>query len=63
VIRLNISLPLWLILAALVWFAWRYMSLRVWHAAVCLLLGFLLAATAAAPEIRHIVHAILRSHT
>lgn len=57
---MAVSLPLWLILAAVMWVAWRYMGLRAWHAAVCLLLGFCLAATAAEPEInrlmRHFLH-------
>ena len=35
------------------------MGLRVWQAILCLLFGFLLAATTAAPEIRQLVTAIV----
>jgi hypothetical protein len=59
----TVSVPLVVILAAVVWLAWRYMGLRVWHAAVCLLFGFFLAATSAAPEIRRLVAAIVQSAT
>ncbi|XVQ10050.1 hypothetical protein ACQP1W_47305 [Spirillospora sp. CA-255316] len=58
---MDVSLPLWAVLAAVVWLAWRYMGLRVWHALVCLLFGFFLAATSAAPEIRRVVATILQS--
>lgn len=54
-----VSVPLVAILGAVAWVAWRYMGLRVWHAAVCLLFGFFLAATEAAPEIRRIVIGIV----
>ena len=37
-----------------VYLAYRYMGLRVWHAIVALIFGFLLAATSAAPEIRNL---------
>ena len=43
-----------------VFLAWRYMGLRVWQVIVCLLFGFFLAATTAAPEIHHLVTAIVR---
>lgn len=63
---MTISVPLVVILAAGVLVAWRYMGLRAWHAVVCLLFGFFLAATSAAPEIRRlvavIVHAFTSSH-
>jgi hypothetical protein len=58
----TIALPLWLILGAVMWMAWRYMGLRAWHAVVCVLLGFLLAATAAAPEIRQVVNTVIGSY-
>jgi hypothetical protein len=47
---MTVSIPLVLIAGALVYLAWRYMGLRIWQAIVCLLFGFLLAATAAGPE-------------
>jgi hypothetical protein len=52
---MNVSVPLVAILGALVWVAWRYMGLRAWHAVMCLLFGFFLAATSAAPDIRRLV--------
>jgi hypothetical protein len=55
-----VSIPLVVILGAVVYLAWRYMGLRVWQAVLCLLLGFLLAATTAAPEIHQLVTAIVQ---
>jgi len=60
VITLTVSIPLVVVLGAFVWLAWRYMGLRTWQAILCMLLGFLLAATTAAPQIRHIVRGIVR---
>jgi hypothetical protein len=51
----TISVPLVVIVGLIVYLAWRYMGLRVWHAIACLLFGFLLAATTAAPEIRDLI--------
>lgn len=56
---MTVSLPLVAVLGAVVFVAWRYLGLRVWQAIVCLLLGFFLAATTAAPAIRHLVTAAL----
>lgn len=58
---MNVSIPLIVILGAVAWIAWRYLGLRVWHAVVCLLFGFFLAATDAAPEIRRLVAVIVGS--
>jgi hypothetical protein len=55
VILVTVSIPLVVIFAVIVYLAYRYMGLRIWHAIVSLILGFLLAATTAAPEI----HALL----
>lgn len=60
---LTITIPLVAVVAALAWAAWRYMGLRIWHLIVCLLLGFLLAATSAAPEINSLVTGIIRAIT
>jgi hypothetical protein len=57
----TVSIPLVAILGAVVYVAWRFMGLRAWHALMCLLFGFFLAATNAAPEIRRIVTAIVRA--
>ncbi|MGI5168201.1 hypothetical protein ACQEU3_28020 [Spirillospora sp. CA-253888] len=56
---MTVSVPLVAILGAVVLIAWRYMGLRAWHVLVCLLFGFFLAATSAAPEIRRLVAAIV----
>ncbi|MEU8340277.1 hypothetical protein [Actinomadura geliboluensis] len=58
---MNVSVPLVVILGAVVWVAWRYMGLRGWHIVVCLLFGFFLAATSAAPEIRRLVSVLVQS--
>lgn len=58
---MTVSVPLVVILGALVWVVWRFMGLRTWQAVLCLLLGFLLAATSAAPEISRLVTGIARS--
>ena len=55
---MTVTIPLIAIVALVVWVAYRYMGLRVWHAIVSLILGFLLAATSAAPEIRNLLSAI-----
>jgi hypothetical protein len=39
--------------------AYRHMGLRAWHAVVCLILGFLLASTGAAPEISSLISGIV----
>ena len=57
----TVSIPLVAVLGAIVWIAWRYMGLRAWHIAVCLLFGFFLAATSAAPQIRQLVTTIVQS--
>ena len=60
---MTVSIPLVAVLGAVVWLAWRYMGLRTWQAVLCLLLGFLLAATSSAPAIRHTVTSIVRALT
>jgi hypothetical protein len=56
----TVSIPLVALLGVAVFLAWRYMGLRIWQVIVCLLFGFFLAATTAAPEIHHLVTAIVR---
>jgi hypothetical protein len=55
-----VSIPLVLVLGAVVLVAWRYTGLRAWQAILCLLFGFLLAATTAAPEIHGVVTGLVR---
>jgi hypothetical protein len=56
----TVSIALVVVFAIIVYIAYRYMGLRIWHAIVCLILGFLLAATTAAPEIRHLLFGLLQ---
>jgi len=57
---MTVTIPLVAIVGLVVYLAYRYMGLRVWHAIVCLILGFLLAATSAAPQINHLLAAIVQ---
>jgi hypothetical protein len=57
---MTITLPLIAIVAIVAYIAYRHMGLRAWHAIVCALLGFLLAATSAAPQIRSVLAGILQ---
>ena len=57
---MTVSIPLVALLGAVVFVAWRYMGLKVWQVILCLLFGFFLAATTAAPQITHLVTAIVQ---
>ena len=52
---MTVSIPLVALAGVAVYLAWRFTGLRIWQAILCLLLGFLLAATTAAPEIRNLI--------
>lgn len=56
---MTVATPLVLIMGIVAYACYRYMGLRLWHLLVCLLLGFLLAATSAAPEIQNLLNALL----
>ncbi len=56
---MTVSIPLIALAAILVYVAYRYMGLRAWHALVAAVLGFLLAATSAAPQIRSVLAGIV----
>ena len=58
---MTVTIPLVVLVAALAWVAWRFMGLRMWQLILCLLLGFLLAATSAAPEINNLVTGIVHA--
>jgi hypothetical protein len=51
---MTVSIPLVALAGAAVYLAWRYMGLRIWQAILCLIFGFLLSATTAAPEIHSV---------
>jgi len=57
---MTVSIPLVAILGVAVFVAYRYMGLRVWQAILCLLFGFLLAASTAAPHIRDAMTAVVQ---
>ena len=57
---MNVSIPLVALVGAAVYLAWRYMALRIWQAILCLIFGFLLAATSAAPEIHNLITGLVQ---
>lgn len=58
--QVTVSIPLIALVAILVYVAYRYMGLRAWHALLAAVLGFLLAATSAAPQIRSVLAGIVQ---
>jgi len=56
---MTVSIPLVALLGVVVFVAYRYLGLRVWQAVLCLLAGFLLAATTAAPHISDMITALV----
>ena len=57
---MTVSIPLVVLVGAGICIAWRYMKLRIWQAALCLVFGFLLAATTAGPEIRNFITGLVQ---
>ena len=57
---MTVSIPLVALIAIVVYIAYRHMGLRAWHAVVCMILGFLLAATGAAPQIRGLINGLVQ---
>jgi len=57
---MAVSLPLWLLIGALVYLAWRHLGLKAWHLLACVALGVLLAATPAGPVITNALSEIVR---
>jgi len=56
-----ISIPLVLLLGAAAVIACRYTGLRPWQAALCVLFGFSLAQTGAAPEVQHLISSLINA--
>lgn len=56
---MSVTIPLVAVIGVAAWICYRYMGLRLWHLLVCLLLGFLLAATSFAPEIQNMINAVI----
>jgi hypothetical protein len=57
---MTVSIPLLTLMVIVVYVAYRHIGLKAWHAIVSLILGFLLASTAAAPEINSLLSGIVR---
>ncbi len=57
---MNVSIPLVALAGAAVYIAWRFMGLRIWQAILCLIFGFLLAATTAAPGIHNLIAGLVQ---
>ena len=57
---MTVSIPLVALAGVAVYLAWRFMGLRIWQAILCLLFGFLLAATTAAPEIHSVITGLIQ---
>lgn len=58
---MTISIPLLTLMTIAVYIAYRHMGLKVWHAVVCLVLGFLLASTGAEPQINSVLSGVVHS--
>jgi hypothetical protein len=58
---MAVSLSVLALLAVAVFVLCRYAGLRVWHALVCVLLGFYLASSSLAPDINRIVEGIIHA--
>ena len=56
---MTVSIPLITLMVIVAYVAYRHMGLRAWHAVVCLILGFLLAFTGAAPAISSVLSGIV----
>jgi hypothetical protein len=55
----TVSIPILTLMVIVAYVAYRHMGLRAWHAVVCLILGFLLASTGAAPQINSLLSGIV----
>ena len=57
---MTVSFPLVALAGVAVYLAWRFMGLRIWQAILCLIFGFLLAATTAEPEIHNLITGLVQ---
>jgi uncharacterized membrane protein len=58
---LTVTVSLALLLGVMVFLLCKYAGLRIWHAAVCIILGFYLASTSFAPYISQFTESIIRN--
>jgi hypothetical protein len=56
---MTVSIPLLTLMVIVAYVAYRHYGLRTWHAVVCLVLGFLLASTGAAPQINSVLSGLV----
>ena len=63
VITTAISISLIALLGVAVWALYKFAALKLWHGLVCMLLGFYLASSSVAPEIRTTVTSIIHALT
>jgi hypothetical protein len=57
---LTVTMSAALLLGATVILLCRYAGLKIWHAAVCMILGFYLASTSLAPQISQFTESLFR---
>ena len=57
---MTVTLSVVFALSAVVFLLCRYAQLRVWHAAICIVLGFYLASSSFAPDIAQITASLFR---
>ena len=56
---MTVSISLLTLMVIVVYVAYRHMGLKMWHAVACLILGFLLASTGAAPQINSVLTGVV----
>jgi len=57
---LTVTLSAALLLGVVVFVLCRYAGLRLWHAVICIILGFYLASTSFAPDIAQFTESLFR---
>jgi hypothetical protein len=57
---LTVTVSLVLVLGIAVFVLCKFTGLRVWQAAICVLLGFVLASSSLAPDISQVLNELLR---
>jgi hypothetical protein len=58
---LTVTVSLALLLGIVAFLLCRYAGLKIWHAAVCVILGFYLASTSFAPYISQFTESLIRN--
>jgi uncharacterized membrane protein len=58
---LTVTVSVALLCGAVVFLLCKYAGLKIWHAAVCIILGFYLASTSLAPYISQFTQSIIKN--